>query len=148
MSRFLPADHAKGDERTIGGYAAVHARPAAFEGRDGFSYSVEILADRVDDTAAQIGADTAAQIGADTAAPFGAFFLFVQWKRFGEQGVEGHLESPFLAHGADVEAAKTALGAMAVDEVQRHLDSLIVAREDAAREAQRIAAALDDEGAP
>lgn len=132
MSRFLPADHAKGDERTIGGYAAVHARPAAFEGRDGFSYSVEILADRVDDTAAQIG----------------AFFLFVQWKRFGEQGVEGHLESPFLAHGADVEAAKTALGAMAVDEVQRHLDSLIVAREDAAREAQRIAAALDDEGAP
>ena len=141
MSRFLPADHAKGDERTIGGYAAVHARPAAFEGRDGFSYSVEILADRSDDTAAQIGA---AQIGA---APFGAFFLFVQWKRFGEQGVEGHLESPFLAHGADVEAAKTALGAMAVDEVQRHLDSLIVAREEAEREAQRIAAALDDEGA-
>lgn len=131
MSRFLPADHAKGDERTIGGYAAVHARPAAFEGRDGFSYSVEILADR----------------GDDTAAPFGAFFLFVQWKRFGEQGVEGHLESPFLAHGADVEAAKTALGAMAVDEVQRHLDSLIVAREEAEREAQRIAAALDDEGA-
>lgn len=136
MSRFLPADHAKGDERTIGGYAAVHARPAAFEGRDGLSYSVEILADRSDDTAAQIGA-----------APFGAFFLFVQWKRFGEQGVEGHLESPFLAHGADVEAAKTALGAMAVDEVQRHLDSLIVAREEAEREAQRIAAALDDEGA-
>lgn len=136
MSRFLPADHAKGDERTIGGYAAVHARPAAFEGRDGFSYSVEILADRGDDTAAQIGA-----------APFGAFFLFVQWKRFGEQGVEGHLESPFLAHGADVEAAKTALGAMAVDEVQRHLDSLIVEREEAEREAQRIAAALDDEGA-
>ena len=71
----------------------------------------------------------------------------MQWKRFGEQGVEGHLESPFLAHGADVEAAKTALGAMAVDEVQRHLDSLIVAREEAEREAQRIAAALDDEGA-
>ena len=142
MSRFLPADHDKGDERTIGGYAAVHARPAAFEGRDGFSYSVEILADRGDDAAAQSGA---AQFGA---AQFGAFFLFVQWKRFGEQGVEGHLESPFLAHGADVEAAKTALGAMAVDEVQRHLDSLIVAREDAAREAQRIAAALDDEGAP
>ena len=107
------------------------------------SYSVEILADRVE-ILADRGDDTAAQIGA---APFGAFFLFVQWKRFGEQGVEGHLESPFLAHGADVEAAKTALGAMAVDEVQRHLDSLIVAREEAEREAQRIAAALDDEGA-
>ena len=113
MSRFLPADHAKGDERTIGGYAAVHARPAAFEGRDGFSYSVEILADRSD----------------DATGPFGAFFLFVQWKRFGAQGVEGHLESPFFAHGADADAAKTALGAMTVEEVQRHLDALIVERE-------------------
>ena len=136
MSRFLPADHSKGDERTIGGYAAVHARPAAFEGRDGFSYSVEILADRSD----------------DAAATFGAFFLFVQWKRFGEQAVEGHLESPFLAHGANADAAMIALGAMPVEEVQRHLDALIAEREAAARESaareQRRTAALDDEGAP
>ncbi|MBP7549774.1 MAG: hypothetical protein KA761_05765 [Gemmatimonadaceae bacterium] len=112
MSRFLPADHSKGDERTIGGYSAVHARPAAFEGCDGWSYSVEILSDRVD-----------ADVGA-----YGAFFLFVQWKRFGEQGVEGHLESDFLAHGADSGAAKAALGAMPVEEVQRVLDALIRAR--------------------
>jgi hypothetical protein len=131
MSRFLPADHSKGDERTIGGYAAVHARPAAFEGRDGFSYSVEILADRSD----------------DASAPFGAFFLFVQWKRFGEQAVEGHLESPFLAFGADAGAAKTALGTMTVEAVQRHLDALIDARDAAEREVRRAAAALDDEGA-
>lgn len=145
MSRFLPADHSKGDERTIGGYAAVHARPAAFEGRDGFSYSVEILADRSDDAAAPRTAAT----------PFGAFFLFVQWKRFGEQAVEGHLESPFLAFGADADAARTALGAMTVEEVQRHLDALIAARDamqrDAAQRAaaehdeERAAAALDDE---
>ena len=128
MSRFLPADHSKGDERTIGGYAAVHARPAAFEGRDGYSYSVEILADRTD----------------DTARPFGAFFLFVQWKRFGEQAVEGHLESAFLAHGDDADAAKAALGAMVVEEVQWHLDALIAERQHAEREAQRSAAALDD----
>ena len=112
MSRFLPADHSKGDERTIGGYAAVHARPAAFEGRDGYSYSVEILTDATD----------------DPAGAFGAFFLFVQWKRFGEQAVEGHLESSFLAHGADAEAAKASLGAMIVEDVQRHLDALIVER--------------------
>lgn len=116
MSRFLPADHSKGDERTIGGYAAVHARPAAFEGRDGWSYSVEILSDRVD-----------ADVGA-----YGAFYLFVQWKRFGEQGVDGHLESDFLAHGADSGAAKAALGAMPVEEVQRVLDALIRAREASA----------------
>ncbi|MCE9601378.1 MAG: hypothetical protein K8S21_04075 [Gemmatimonadetes bacterium] len=118
MSRFLPADHSKGDERTIGGYAAVHARPAAFEGRDGYSYSVEILADESD----------------DAAGPFGAFFLFVQWKRFGEQAVEGHLESPFLAHGSDAAAAMAALGTMTVEEVQRHLDTLIAEREQAVRE--------------
>lgn len=113
MSRFLPADHSKGDERTIGGYAAVHARPAAFEGRDGLSYSVEILSDRVD-----------APEGA-----FGAFFLFVQWKRIGEPGIGGHLESAFLAHGDDSRAAKAALGAMPVEQVQRVLDALIDARE-------------------
>jgi hypothetical protein len=111
MSRFLPADHSKGDERTIGGYAAVHARPAAFDGRDGLSYSVEILSDRVD-----------APEGA-----YGAFFLFLQWKRMGEQGVAGHLESAFLAYGPDSIAAKTALGAMPVEEVQRILDALILA---------------------
>jgi hypothetical protein len=113
MSRFLPADHSKGDERTIGGYAAVHARPAAFEGRDGLSYSVEILSDRVD-----------APEGA-----FGAFFLFVQWKRIGEPGIGGHLESAFLAHGDDSRAAKANLGAMPVEQVQRVLDALIDARE-------------------
>ena len=40
----LPADHSRGDANTIGGYAAVHGRPAAFEGTDGLSYSVEIVA--------------------------------------------------------------------------------------------------------
>jgi hypothetical protein len=116
MSRFLPPDHSKGDEGTIGGYAAVHARPAAFEGRDGWSYSVEILVD-------------AAETG-DRA--YGAFFLFVQWKRFGAQGVESHLESGMLAFGPDRTSAREALGAMRVAEVQRVLDGLIAARERAA----------------
>ena len=110
MSRFLPPDHSKGDEGTIGGYAAVHARPAAFEGPDGFSYSVEILAD------------------AD-AGGFAAFFLFVRWKKFGAQGVADHLESGFLARGASRDDAKRALGLMRVEEVQRTLDALIEQRD-------------------
>jgi hypothetical protein len=44
-ARYRPPDHSKGDESTIGGYMAVHDRPAAFEGSDGFSYSVEIMVD-------------------------------------------------------------------------------------------------------
>ncbi len=125
MSRFLPADHSKGDERTIGGYAAVHARPAAFEGRDGCSYSVELLADRT----------------GEAARPWGAFLLFVQWKRIGDQGVSGHLESEFLAWGEARETALTALGTMDVVDVQRHLDALI----DARIAAERAAAMADDE---
>jgi hypothetical protein len=109
MSRFLPADHAKGDERTIGGYAAVHARPAALEGRDGFSYSVEIMTDAT----------------GDAARPWGAYLLFLQWKRIGEQSVAGHLESDFLAWGADRGSAKAALGAWLIEDVQRALDGLI-----------------------
>lgn len=113
MSRFLPADHSKGDERTIGGYAAVHARPAALEGRDGWSYSVEILTDST----------------GEAERPFGAYLLFVQWKRLGEQGVAGHLESGFLAWGTDRTTAKDALGRMLVEDVQRELDARIRARD-------------------
>jgi hypothetical protein len=116
MSRFLPPDHSKGDEGTIGGYAAVHARPAAFEGSDGWSYSVEILVD-------------AAESG-DRA--YGAFFMFLQWKRFGAQGVESHLESGILAFGPARRSAREALGAMRVAEVQRVLDGLIAARDQPA----------------
>ena len=114
MSRFLPADHAKGDERTIGGYAAVHARPAALEGRDGMSYSVEILTDRT-------GEETPGR-------QHGAYFMFLQWKRMGAQGIAGHLESEFLAWADEADAARAALGAMLIPDVQRTLDALIRAR--------------------
>ena len=107
--RFLPPDPSKGDENTIGGYMAVHARPAAFQGSDGLSYSVAIETDRTD----------------DAANPFGAYFLFIRWRRLGTQGVEGHLESPFLAFGTSREEAATALGAMSLGEVKAILDDLV-----------------------
>ena len=107
--RFLPPDPSKGDENTIGGYMAVHARPAAFQGSDGLSYSVAIETDRTD----------------DAAKPFGAYFLFVRWRRLGAQGVEGHLESPFLAFGTTRADATAALGAMALGEVKAILDDLV-----------------------
>ncbi len=91
---------------------AVHARPAAFQGSDGLSYSVAIETDRT----------------GDAARPFGAFFLFVRWRRLGTQGVEGHLETPFLAWGATAAEAKEALGAMSLAEVKAILDDLIRAR--------------------
>ena len=45
VGRHLPPDYGAGDERTLGGYMAVHARPAAFEGSDGLSYSVDVAVD-------------------------------------------------------------------------------------------------------
>ncbi len=107
--RFVPPDHSRGDANTIGGYAAVHARPAAFEGSDGMSYSVEII---VDDTGV-------------AGRPFGAYFLFLRWRRMGAQGVEGHLETDYLAYGPTEAAARDAIGQLTLTAVKRMLDDLI-----------------------
>jgi hypothetical protein len=88
---------------------AVHARPAAFEGSDGLSYSVAIEADRVD----------------DASRPWGAYLMFLRWRRLGAQGIEGHLETQYLAHAATADEARAALGAMPLGEVKAILDDLI-----------------------
>ena len=111
--QYLPPDPSKGDESTIGGYAAVHARPAALEGRDGFSYSIEILSDET----------------GQPERPFGAYLIFVQWSRLGAQKVEGHLESDFVAWGASADQAEEALGQVALSAARRVLDDLIHARD-------------------
>ncbi len=111
--RFLPPDHSKGDAGTIGGYMAVHGRPAAFEGPDGHSYSVAIEADR----------------DPGGGPPFAAYFLFLRWRRIGPQGVEGHLESEYLAHGASAEEAREALGRLPLATVQELLDTLVGAQQ-------------------
>ena len=105
----LPPDYSLGDESTVGGYAAVHARPAALEGRDGLSYSLDVLTDTSE----------------DPSRPFGAYLLFVQWSRMGAQKVDGHLESGFVAWGASPDEADRALRAMPLADVQRILDTLI-----------------------
>jgi hypothetical protein len=107
--RFLPPDPSKGDVDTIGGYMAVHARPAAFEGADGYSYSVELCAEST----------------GEAARPFGAYLLFLRWRRIGAQGVEGHLESDFLAWGETEAAARDAIGRMSLSEVKAALDRLV-----------------------
>lgn len=111
----LPPDYSRGDETTVGGYAAVHGRPAALEGQDGFSYSLDILSD-----------DTG-----DAARPWGAYLLFVQWTRLGAQQVAGHVESEFLTWGATADEAERALGAWPLVEAQRVLDALLRARDGA-----------------
>ena len=109
MAQFRQPDFAKGDPNTLGGYAAVHDRPAAFEGSDGFSYSVEILADET--------------VG--VGERWGAYLFFVKWARIGASAPEGHLESDVLARGRTEEDARDRVGAMSLNEVKRVLDQLI-----------------------
>jgi len=125
--QYLPPDLSKGDASTIAGYAAVHARPAALEGRDGFSYSIEILSDST----------------GDPAEPFGAYLMFVQWSRLGAQKVEGHLESDFIAWGAAVDEAESHVGGMTLVAAQAELDGLIRARDGASTRRWWTATAAD-----
>ncbi len=110
MGQFLPADHSKGDANTIGGYMAVHNRPAAFEGSDGASYSVEIVTDVSDKREHQ----------------FGAYLLFVRW-RAADPVATGHLETEFIGYGATEEEARSVVGKLSLNEVKSRLDELIKA---------------------
>jgi hypothetical protein len=129
MARFLQPDHSKGDPNTIGGYMAVHGRPAAFEGSDGMSYSVAIES----------------QATGDASRPWGAYFLFMRWRRIGPQGVEGHLESDFLMYGDSAAAARQALGGLPLTAVRAELERLIAERAAAEPPARKWWDAMRDE---
>ena len=90
---------------------AVHARPAAFEGMDGFSYSADIITDTT----------------GERAAPWGAYLIFLRWGS-GEPEVKGHLETPFLVKGTSEVEVRHALGAMQLFTVKATLDGLLRAR--------------------
>jgi hypothetical protein len=123
---FLPPDPSNGDESTIGGYMAVHARPAAFEGSDGAAYSVEIETDETD----------------EPDAPWGAFLLFVKWSS-GEPRVSGHLESDFLARGTSEAEVRKRVGDLPLQRVREILEMLI--RERAPRAERPWWEAMRDE---
>jgi len=108
MGRFLPPDPSKGDPNTIGGYMAVHDRPAAFEGSDGESYSVEIVTDT----------------SGEKERPFAAYLLFVRWGH-GDPVASGHLETEFLAFATTEDDARKMVGAMLLNDVKLRLDQLI-----------------------
>lgn len=112
MARFRPPDHSKGDANTLGGYIAVHDRPAAFEGSDGFSYSAEIVTDRT----------------GDAASPWAAYLLFVRWARIGAQSPEGHLETDYLATASTEAEVREVVGAWRLSDVKTALDELITAK--------------------
>jgi hypothetical protein len=132
MAQFREPDFTRGDPNTLGGYMAVHDRPAAFEGSDGFSYSVEILADEDHDAGA--------------ASRWGGYLFFVKWARIGASSPEGHLESDILAR-ADTEArARGRVGELRLSDVKSVLDALIAAAQSGAPKRKWWDAMAADDG--
>lgn len=111
MGQFLPPDHAKGDANTVGGYAAVHARPPAFEGTDGVSYSVEVMTDPT----------------GDSSRPWAGYLMFVRWRQ-GDPVASGHVETPYLKYGASEEQARSMVESMPLNDALAELNRAIEAR--------------------
>lgn len=85
---------------------AVHARPAAFEGADGSSYSAEIVI------------EPAPEAGEATVS---GYILFVRW-RAGDPVASGHVETDYLATGTEAEVLRR-IGALTLQEARALLDS-------------------------
>jgi hypothetical protein len=83
------------------------------------SYSVEIVVDETE----------------IVGRPYGAYFMFLKWRRIGAQGIEGHLETDYLAYGATEDTARAAIGAMSLTAVKNVLEEMI--REHAASKPTR-----------
>ena len=85
-----------------------HARPPAFEGSDGASYSVEVYIEE--------------DHGED--GMYAAALLFVRWSPDGAQPV-GHLETEQIAFARRRSEVKSALHALSLHEVKDHLERII-----------------------
>jgi len=108
VSQFLPADHSKGDANTVGGYTAVHARPPAFEGKDGASYSVEIMTDET----------------GERLRPWAGYLLFVRYDA-GDPIASGHVETDYLRYAQSEEDARAQIGAMLLNDAVAELNKAI-----------------------
>lgn len=109
----------------------MHGRPAAFEGSDGLSYSVEIVT---------------APTGI-AGQPWGAYLLFVQWGRIGATSPSGHVESDFLAESDTEDDARAVVGALSLGQVRGVLHARIAER-DGGVPSRRWFDVMHDEGAP
>ncbi len=105
-----PAGPGEGeDDRTLGGYLAVHTRPPAFEACDGFPYTVSIETER----------------SPDLKAPVAGYLVFPRWAGTG-LGIVGHVETPLLWRGPSREAVVEQAEALGLHEVQRLLNEAVV----------------------
>ena len=99
-------------DRTLGGYYGHHHRPPAFEGSDGYPYTVSLEVERTP----------------NLEAPFSGYLVFPRWAENGV-GIIGHLETPLLFHGMSKEEIVLKLEALTLLEVSDHLRAAILHRQ-------------------
>ena len=116
MGQFIPADHSKGDANTVGGYTAVHSRPPAFEGKDGASYSVEIMTDET----------------GDPSRPWAGYLFFVRYQH-GDPVASGHVETDYLRYADSEREAQDLVGAMQLNDALLELNKAISAKSSEGR---------------
>ena len=116
------------DDTTLGGYAAVHGRAAAFEGCDGEPYTAAADVDE----------------SGDPERPWAAYLVFVRWARSGS-AIMGHLETPDLVAAATEAEARGEVEALPLHEVRRILDETIRRRQAEEAEGPPPPSATDDD---
>ena len=99
------------EDGTLGGYLKVHDRPPAFQGSDGYPYTVSPEVERT----------------GNLAAPFLGYLVFPRWAETGV-GIVGHVESPVLVECRTERDALDRLGAMTLPEVHRVLEDAVTLR--------------------
>jgi hypothetical protein len=98
------------DDTTLGGYAQVHGRAAAFEGMDGQPYTAAVETERSDETGEWV-----------------AYLVFLRWAQTGSS-VMGHLETGDLTGAPTEPEARATLEALPLGSVKEILDQEIARR--------------------
>lgn len=100
------------DESTLGGYAAVHGRAAAFTGPDGQPYTVGIEVESP----------------AHVDAPWAGYLIFLRWAATGS-AVMGHLETADLLTGESEAEVRATLESLPLRRVKQILEDEIRRRD-------------------
>jgi hypothetical protein len=94
----------------------VHARPPAFEGKDGASYSVEVMTDET----------------GDPQEPWAGYLFFVRYQH-GDPVASGHVETPYLRFANTEAEARKLVDAVQLNEALAELNKAIAERSSQSR---------------
>jgi len=97
-----------GGDATLGGYVSLHNRPPAFQGSDGFPYTVSLEVEKT----------------ANLLAPYAGYLVFPRWAETGV-GIVGHLETQILLEEVSRARVEESLGRLTLLEVQDLLEAAI-----------------------